>query len=85
MPFPQCEEFSVLDVGCGEGRVMRDYVLKYTHASHLVGLDPNQEMLNLAQKLLSEDDKVSFIKSSVEEFRSESGAFDCVTSFSTLH
>lgn len=37
----------VVDVGCGPGRATQDLALKFDHA---VGVDPGQEMINVARE-----------------------------------
>lgn len=71
---------SVLDVGCGEGYVIRKI---YRKVNRCVALDPDHEMLEILKKYVHDNSRVIFINKKLEEFETTE-RFDVILSSHTL-
>ena len=67
------ESVSVLDVACGTGVLVPDYLAR--QASSVTGVDISSAMINIARAKFS-DPRVSFVHGDVEEISFQT-AFDC--------
>lgn len=79
---PSFENKKVLDLGCGFG-----WHCKYAvenNAMEVVGVDLSEKMLEQAKKI-NMDKSIKYVKSSIEEFKSENQYFDVVISSLALH
>jgi ubiquinone/menaquinone biosynthesis C-methylase UbiE len=74
---------SILDVGCGTGRLLRSAAGRFPHA-RLMGVDAAGEMVKQAQAL-TPDPAASFREGSAEALPFEDGAFDLIFSTLTFH
>lgn len=73
----------VLDIGCGDLVVTTQYILPFTDAKKIVAFDPNEAMLEMAQKNKPKNDIITIQKLRVEDLK-EMNTYDCVTCFSVL-
>jgi SAM-dependent methyltransferase len=73
----------VLDLGCGTGGLCR-YALEQG-ASSVLGVDISEKMLAVAQKKSSGDERVRYVRSSLETFAADNESFDVVISSLALH
>lgn len=72
----------ILDMGCGTGRPMSEYVLSHGH--RVTGVDQSQELLSLARTRFPDGE---WIRSRIEDFRVDvdrSGSFDGVMAWDSL-
>lgn len=74
----------VLDVGCGDGRASKELILKRLNAKQVIGIDPSQEMLDIANKSYQNIHNLKFKKGSFQ-ILDEHEAYDVVTTFFSLH
>jgi len=72
--------FSVLDVGCGEGYVVRKL---YDQVKNCTALDPNQKMLERLRKNVKNNPKVIFVNKKLQDFETDE-EFDITLSSHTL-
>jgi trans-aconitate methyltransferase len=75
------ENLSILDVGCGEGRITDTILKDKFPQAHFTGLDPSAGMLNRAR---ARKCSTLWLEASVEDFNLRS-QYEIVTSFSALH
>lgn len=73
------KSFSVLDVGCGEGYVVRKIAQQ---VKHCVALDPDPKMLDMLKRQVK-DSSVIFINKKLEDFETRM-KFDVILSSHTL-
>lgn len=82
---------SLLDIGCGSGDVLIDFVvpLMPLNYAHILGTDISEQMVRFARKLHSEKKNIYFdtldIEGDVSRFVKKWGCFDHITSFYCLH
>jgi ubiquinone/menaquinone biosynthesis C-methylase UbiE len=74
---------SILDVGCGTGRLLRSAAARFPHA-RLMGIDAAGEMVRQAQALTS-DSAVTFREGTAEALPFDDDAFDLIFSTLTFH
>jgi ubiquinone/menaquinone biosynthesis C-methylase UbiE len=74
---------SILDVGCGTGRLLRSAAGRFPHA-RLVGVDAAGEMVRQAQAL-TPDGAVTFREGPAEALPFDGDAFDLIFSTLTFH
>ncbi len=74
---------SVLDVGCGDG-VITSSLLKFVPNGKVIGIDPSQQMIELAKKINQNASSLSFFCTSAEHLKFEE-KFDIIFSFSCFH
>lgn len=85
---PQSEEFTIVDVGCGNGdmlRILADYAKKKSLKLKLIGVDANNYTINYATNLSSNYSNISY---SCQDIFDESFAelkYDIVLCNLTLH
>jgi len=76
---------SLLDLGCGDGRLAALVLENRPTLSHVVGIDASPPMLALAQERFAEDDRVTVhewnLADSIESF----GGFDVMVSGFAIH
>lgn len=77
---------SVLDVGCGDGRVTANILSKIA-SGRVVGIDASENMISLARQTFpqSQFPGLEFQVSRAEDFCSAPEKFDSIVSFSCLH
>ncbi len=75
-------ETRVIDVGCGEGRVIRHLIDRGIRPENIVGVDPSEELIKIAQ---SKSPGVKFIVSPFEEVDLPANSFDLATSNMVFH
>jgi ubiquinone/menaquinone biosynthesis C-methylase UbiE len=74
------KSLSLLDVGCGEGYVIRKL---HREVNHCVALDPDARMLETLKIHLADNSNVIFVKKKLEDFRTGE-RFDVTLSSHTL-
>jgi len=74
------KSYSILDVGCGEGYVMRRI---YKQVKRCVALDPDSKMLEILRKHVKNNPKVVFVNKKLEDFETTE-KFDVTLSSHTL-
>jgi len=74
---------AVLDLGCGDGRHAR--LIKEMGASHVVGVDVNERMVELAKSKTGESDGVSFAVADGRDIPVEDNSTDIVFSNFVIH
>ncbi|MBD3918116.1 methyltransferase domain-containing protein [Paenibacillus sp. PR3] len=79
---PDLQDQRVLDLGCGFGWHCR-YALEQ-QASEVVGVDISDNMLKRAREL-TDDPRVTYVNSSIEDLNFENGRFDVVISSLAFH
>jgi ubiquinone/menaquinone biosynthesis C-methylase UbiE len=77
------EVFSVLDVGCGNGTFLRDYV-DYYEADTGVGIEPSAEAISLLSDKWSDDKRLRFKTASAHKLPFDNDSFDLVTIWGVL-
>lgn len=70
---PKEKQFTILDLGCGHGDILRDvakFGKKHKYQFKLIGIDANQDAINYANELSEEYPELSFQKMDIfsEEF-----------------
>lgn len=74
---------SVLDVGCGDG-VITSVLLKRVPNGKVIGVDPSQQMIELAKKINQKTSRLDFLCTSAEHLKFKE-KFDIIFSFSCFH
>jgi len=74
------KSFSLLDVGCGEGYVIRNI---YRKVKRCVALDPDHKMLEILRKYVGNNSRVVLVNSKLEDFETTE-KFDVTLSSHTL-
>jgi ubiquinone/menaquinone biosynthesis C-methylase UbiE len=72
---------SILDIGCGTGRLLRKAHLRWP-AAHLIGVDPAEGMVKEARRLTTE---AQFYVSLAESLPLQDGSVDLVLSTTSFH
>jgi ubiquinone/menaquinone biosynthesis C-methylase UbiE len=78
---------SVLELGCGTGRLTALLVAKYAGAT-ITAVDAAPEMIDVARERIGSGEAVArleFVVSTFEEFAAPDGSFDLVTSNMAIH
>lgn len=76
----------VLDVGCADGRFTRCLNDSLPGDVGVIGLEPNRQRYQKAQKLMNGDGRLSFINEKFDDAYSNGrGDFDCVLFSSSMH
>lgn len=70
---------NVLDVGCGTGQLLRLLAARVPRARALVGVDPAQGMIDVAEKSAA-DDRLRFLLGTSEHLEFSDASFDLVVS-----
>ncbi|MCP4475966.1 MAG: class I SAM-dependent methyltransferase [Gammaproteobacteria bacterium] len=81
--YPFKGDETILDIGCGDGKVTYQVALKTPHG-RVSGLDQSDSMLALAKKDYAHVDNIKFIKGNAQKLEFYD-MFDLVTSFCCLH
>lgn len=76
---------SLLDIGCGTGEVLHQLHEVFGDGVEMYGVDPSDEILDVARRKLSQAKNVSIELGAGERLRFAEGAFDWVVSSLTLH
>lgn len=71
------EDFKVLDVGCGEGRIIQYLIAKGIRESNIVGVDSSEELLSIARRKLP---RVKFLHSDITNPKLSFEELDLITS-----
>ena len=82
------KEYSVIDVGCGNGAMLRtlaDFFKERNLAAQLVGIDFNKKAIDLARKSSKEYPKISYRNVDMLQKDSLNSKADIVVSTLTLH
>ena len=74
------KSYSILDVGCGEGYVIRKI---YRQVKRCVALDPDQRMLEILRRHVNSNSKVAFVDKKLEDFETTE-RFDVTLSSHTI-
>lgn len=72
--------YSILDVGCGEGHIIRKICGK---VKRCIALDPDNKMLEILREYVGNDPRVVFVNSKLEDFETTE-KFDVTLSSHTL-
>jgi len=79
---------SVLDVGCGSGRIMNRLAGQFPNSCFL-GIDLSAEAIDTAHKAASEQSlsNIEFVQSDLSDFHktAEAEAYDLITTFDAIH
>ena len=78
---PKCSDIHVLDIGCGNGKML-GYLQKKTGA-YIHGFDYSQNAINTAKSLFAE--KAEFRQGLIGEIDYPEGQFDVVTSMDSMY
>lgn len=85
------DEDSLLDIGCGSGDVLIDFVIPIApqKRARVLGTDISEQMVRFARKVHSNVDNIFFdtldIGGDISLFLNKWGCFDHITSFYCLH
>ncbi len=71
------KDSSVLDVGCGIGRVSKPFAGKF---KNVVGIDVNADILKEAEEYIKPAENIKFINNDGKMIPSDDNSFDCVYS-----
>jgi len=84
---PKDEDVRVLDVGTGMADTARFLLQHLSKHSHVVSLDPSEEVLTKARSTLSIEDRrrIKLIQGSADELKFRNGSFDIVVSVMVMH
>lgn len=80
--FPNIENLSVLDLGCGYGENCKEF--KRLGARHVVGIDISEKMLEVANKE-NKDEGIEYMCISMEKISSLRQKFDLIVSSLAIH
>ncbi len=72
----------VLDIGCGNGRIMSYLIDKGVDAKNVTGLDSSSDMIKIAK---SDIPDAKFVEGKAEELPFKDNTFDLITSTMMLH
>ncbi|EAT42177.1 AAEL006280-PA [Aedes aegypti] len=84
-------EDSLLDIGCGSGDVLIDFVIPMVppKRARVLGTDVSEQMVRFARKVHSDVENLFFetldIEGDISSFLNKWGCFDHITSFYCLH
>jgi ubiquinone/menaquinone biosynthesis C-methylase UbiE len=76
---------SLLDIGCGTGEVIYRAYRKFGEAVSLYGVDPSEDMLEVAQYKLRKAKNVILETGTGEQLRFQDASFDWIVSSLTFH
>jgi len=76
---------SLLDIGCGTGEVLYRLHKKFGDAVSLYGIDPSDDMLDVARYKLQKSKNITLETGTGEELRFPSASFDWVVSSLMFH
>ena len=85
--FPQ-KGYTILDVGCGDGAMLRsiaNFARKHSIAVKLIGIDINPKSISLAQKRSQDFPELSFQVQDVFKLNETHLEIDIITSTLTMH
>lgn len=85
---PKTTEFTIVDVGCGNGNMLRivaDYGLKHKYNFRLIGIDANNFTINHARKLSENYPKISYQCEDIFSQPFEELKYDIILCTLTLH
>jgi len=66
----------VLDVGCGNGELLRELIERVPYANQYVGIDPSQGNIEAARH--AADERLDFVQASADDMPFPAGHFDLV-------
>lgn len=72
----------VLDLGCGEGRVIRHLISKGIRVQNVVGVDVSSKLIEIAQRSTPE---AKYLHGSLDEVQLPQGSFDLITANMVFH
>ncbi|MCH9626260.1 MAG: Trans-aconitate 2-methyltransferase [Chlamydiales bacterium] len=81
--YPIAPNASVLDIGCGDGKISL-YISQKVPDGKVLGIDPSPSMIEFAKKEYDSSKNLEFMLGSAEEVDFQD-AFDLIVSFSTFH
>lgn len=85
---PKTTEFTIVDVGCGNGAMLRtlaDYGLKHNYNFRLIGIDANNFTINHARKLSENYPNISYQCEDIFNQAFEELKYDIILCTLTLH
>jgi ubiquinone/menaquinone biosynthesis C-methylase UbiE len=84
---PRHEDVRVLDVGTGMALTAKFLLEHLSKKSHVVSLDPSEDVLKEARRALPAEDKrrVTFIRGSADDLKFGNESFDMVVSVMVMH
>ena len=85
---PKTTEFTIVDVGCGNGdmlRIIADYGLKNNYDFRLIGIDANNFTINHARQLSDNYPNISYLCKDIFSQSFEELKYDIVLCTLTLH
>jgi tRNA (cmo5U34)-methyltransferase len=75
----------VLDLGCGDGRLMGVVLAARADVSEAIGLDRSHRMLGLARERFGDDPRVVVAEHDLREALPDCGSFDVIVSGFAIH
>jgi ubiquinone/menaquinone biosynthesis C-methylase UbiE len=66
----------VLDVGCGDGELLRELIERVPYANQYIGIDPSEANIEAARR--AADERLDFVQASPDEMPFPAGHFDLV-------
>lgn len=72
----------VLDIGCGDGQLLGELVVRAPYADAYIGLDPVADAVSVARR--SSDLRISFVRGAAEALPFADGSFDLVVAVMSL-
>jgi len=82
---PVPEDFSVLDVGCGDGFFSGLWVERLFAAGEVTGVDVSEDYLLVARQRLEKERRAKFVQGRIERLPFPDGAFDVVWCAQSLY
>jgi ubiquinone/menaquinone biosynthesis C-methylase UbiE len=84
---PKQEDIRVLDVGTGMGSTAKFLLQHLSKRSHVVSLDPSEDILAEAKSALSAEGRrrITLMRGSADDLKFGNGSFDIVVSVMVMH
>jgi ubiquinone/menaquinone biosynthesis C-methylase UbiE len=73
----------VLDIGCGDGALLRELAIRLPNVLDLVGVDPSGQLLREAEE--QAEGRAEFVRAAAEQLPFRDAYFDLVVSTMSLH
>ncbi len=84
----QTQEYTILDLGCGDGEMLRELAIvlrKKRIQTKLIGLDLNEKSIQYAKNLSSEYPEIEFLQQNILDINSSKFTCDIIICTLTLH